>query len=254
MKQLNLVVDTDIVCRDALRNSMQNGGLDVARLYELGKVMKRLEEERPALVLMFSGDDPGAGIGVSMALRYREVDLRIIVFGNGNDVTEHIVALGCGADDFVPGSINLTEVLLRTRRMLYRTASVHYRDPVSKQLFRFDGFELVYVIRTLGFERKAVPLSECEYVMLNLFTTASGQVLSKAGMATRIWPDGLCRAAVVSVYVRRLRRNLAGHVAVPNLITTIRAWGTAFRPDDGGTGTSVTRKIKPWALFAAAPI
>jgi DNA-binding response OmpR family regulator len=230
MKQLILVVDSDVACRDALRVCLQSGGLDVAVLYEPGKALARIEVERPALIVTTNGPGYGGGLAVLQALRSRGDDLPIIMLGDQDDVTERIVALECGADDFISKPFNVREVLARIRRVLKRTDPVVLQDPVARPPFSFNGFELDYTSRTLTYRGKTVPLLQTEYAMLNLFTNAPGRVLSKEVIAQRIWPEVPQRHATVGVWVHRLRARIERDAAVPELIRTVRAQGYVFRP------------------------
>lgn len=59
MKQLILVVDGDASCRGALRTTLQASGYDVAVLYNASKVVRRVEAERPTLMVMAGGASSG---------------------------------------------------------------------------------------------------------------------------------------------------------------------------------------------------
>ncbi|WP_343674940.1 response regulator transcription factor [Paraburkholderia heleia] len=235
MKQIILVVDDDTECRHLLRNSLRAGGFDVAVLYDACKVVKRIEDERPALIVMSDGETIGSAIEALKALRSRGDDLPVIMLGERDDVMERIVALDCGADDFISTPFNATEVLVRTRRVLDRIRPVHYRNPAFKPPFRFDGFELDYASRTLTFDGKVVPLTESDYAMLNLFTSMPGKVLSRAEIARRIWPDAPGHTRAVSAYMHRLRRLIGASMAAPGPIRTIREEGYVFHPDASTT-------------------
>ncbi|EEA02165.1 two component transcriptional regulator, winged helix family [Burkholderia sp. H160] len=205
MKQLILVVDRDAACRDALRVCLQSSGFDVAVLYEPGKVAARVEVERPALIVMTDGATWGSGLAALQALRRAGDDLPVVMLGEDDNVTERIVALECGADDFIRKPFNVHEVLVRIRCVLKRTAQAHLQEPAFKPPFSFNGFELNYASRTLTFHGEVVPLQQAEYAVLNLFTTAPGRVFSKQIIAQRIWPDAPARPAAVGVWVHRLR-------------------------------------------------
>ena len=120
MKQLILVVDDNVVRRDALRTCLQSSGFDAAVLYEPGKLMARVDVERPALIVITSGPSFGSGLTALQTLRGRDDDLPLIMLGEGGEVTERIVALECGADDFVSKPFNVQEVMVRVRVVLKR--------------------------------------------------------------------------------------------------------------------------------------
>jgi DNA-binding response OmpR family regulator len=230
MKQTVLVVDGDPSCRDALRAGLQSSGFDVAVLYEPDKVAKRVEVERPALIVMTSGATFGSGLAALQTLRRGGDDLPVIMLGEQDDVTERIVALECGADDFVCKPFNVREVLVRIRSVLKRSGQVALQEPVSRSPFSFNGFELDFASRTLTLHGEPVPLAQTEYAVLNLFTTAPGRVFSKEAIAQRIWPDKQHRLAPVGLWVHRLRRRIERDVSAPELIQTVRTRGYVFRP------------------------
>lgn len=230
MKQLILVVDGDVACRDALRTHLQSSGFDVAVLYEPEKVASRVEAERPALVVMTSGPRFGSGLAALKTLRHRGDDLPLIMLGEHDDVIERVVALECGADDFICKPFNVHEALVRIRCVLKRAARVPRHNPAFKPPFRFKGFELNFASRTLTFHGEAVPLWQKEYAILNLFTTAPGLVFSKEVIAQYIWPYAPNQQAAVGVWVHRLRKRIERDATAPELIQTVRAKGYAFRP------------------------
>jgi DNA-binding response OmpR family regulator len=249
MKQLILVVDSDVACRDALRVCLQSGGLDVAVLYEPGKALARIEVERPALIVTTNGPGYGGGLAVLQALRSRGDDLPIIMLGDQDDVTERIVALECGADDFISKPFNVREVLVRVRRVLERANLVALHAPVSRPPFSFDGFELDYALRRLTFRGKAVPLQQMEYAILNLFTTAPGRLFSKQTIAQRVRPDTPNGPAAVGVWVHRLRKRIERDTTAPKLIQTVRAKGYVFHPgvEERSLHTSRIQETPLWS-------
>jgi DNA-binding response OmpR family regulator len=245
MKKLILVVDGDAACRDALRTCLQSSGFDVAVLYEPGKVLTRVQVERPALIVMTGGATPGNGLSALQVLRGWGDDVPLIMLGEADDVTERIAALECGADDFISKAFNVRELLVRIRRVLERTEPVVLQDPVARPPFSFNGFELDYASRTLRYRGKTVPLLQAEYAMLNLFTNAPGRVLSREVIAQRIWPEAHQRHANVGVWVHRLRARIERDAAVPELIHTIRAKGYVFRPVPDDRVREASRSLRP---------
>lgn len=255
MKQRILVVEGDTACRDALRTSLQSSGFDVAVLYEPGKIMARVEAERPGLIVLSGGPSFSSGLAALKALRGFGDDLPVIMLGEQDDVVERIVALECGADDFVSKPFNVHEVLVRVRRVLERAKQDPLQGPVFRLPFRFNGFELNFTSRTLSLGDEPVPLAQAEYAVLNLFTTAPGRVFSKDTIAQRIRPDEPDRRAAVAVWVHRLRKRIERDPRVPELIRTVRATGYVFVPEsddrglDESPGSPAANGIRPHPVF-----
>ncbi|MGX7006113.1 response regulator transcription factor [Caballeronia sp. KNU42] len=247
MKQLILVVDDNVVSRDALRTCLQSSGFDVAVLYEPGKVVARVEMERPALIILASGPGSGGSLAALQTLRVRGDDLPLIMLGDGGEATERIVALECGADDFISKPFNVQEVMVRVRVVLKRAGQFSLHDPICKPLFRFSDFELDYASRTLTFRGEVVPLRQTEYAILNLFTTAPGRLFSKESIARRVRPDSPDRLAAVGLWVHRLRKRIQRDPTAPKLIQTVHTKGYVFRPGFEDQNLDASRKFKPFA-------
>ncbi|MGF7000797.1 response regulator transcription factor [Paraburkholderia sp. GAS32] len=254
MKPLILVVDGDATCRDALRLCLQSSGFDVAVLYTPDKVVKRVEEERPALIVMTGGTISGSGLAALQGLRDAGDDVPLIMLGEQDDVAERIFALESGADDFISKPFNAREVTMRVRAVLRRVGQFSLQDPIFKPLFRFNDFELDYVSRTLTRRGAVVPLLQTEYAVLNLFTTAPGQVFSKEVIAQRVRPDAAIQLAAVRIWVHHLRRRIERDASAPELIQTVRAEGYVFRPEGDSRSLSVSKTATIRFPLSANPI
>ncbi|WP_213768084.1 response regulator transcription factor [Caballeronia sp. dw_19] len=234
MKRLILIVDSDPTCRDVLRTSLQTDGYDVAVLYDASKVARRIEEERPALILMASGSSERGSLPALralQALRIAQDDLPVIMIGNRDDVTERIVALECGADDFISKPFNVHEVLLRIGTVLRRVGQHHFQDPTYRKPFLFSGFKLDYGLRSLTYLDDPVSLTQHEYAILALFSTAPGRVFSKAAIAQSMHSDASSARTNVGVWVHRLRERIKLIVGACEFIETFRGHGYVFHPD-----------------------
>jgi DNA-binding response OmpR family regulator len=254
MKPLILVVDSDPACRDVLRTSLQNNGYEVAVLYDAAKVARRIEDERPALMLIASGSSERGGLPALralQALRVAQDDLPVIMLGyqddrhDRDDATERIVALECGADDFISKPFNVHEVLLRIRTVLRRAAQHHFQDPAYRKPFLFSGFKLDYGLRTLTYLNNPVSLTQHEYAILALFSTAPGRVFSKAAIAQGMHTDASHAHTTVGVWVHRLRERIKQMVGACEFIETLRGHGYVFHPDRQATSQRRRTNAEP---------
>lgn len=234
MKRLILVVDSDPTCRDILRTALQTDDYEAAVLYDASKVARRIKEERPALILMDSGSSERGGLPALralQALRIDQDDIPIIMLGERDDTIERIVALECGADDFISKPFNVHEVLLRIRTVLRRVGEHHFQDPTYRTPFLFGGFKLDYGMRALTYLDEPVSLTQHEYAILALFSTAPGRIFSKAAIAQSMHSDAASARTNVGVWVHRLRERIRQIVGACEFIETFRGHGYVFRPE-----------------------
>jgi DNA-binding response OmpR family regulator len=234
MKPFILVVDSDEACRDLLRTSLQKGGYDVSVLHDVKKVARRVALERPALMVIAGGTRRSGGVPALQALqalRTAQDDLPVIMLGDADDAIERIVALECGADDFISKPFNAREVLLRVHTVLRRVEQHSLQDPDSRAPYAFSGFSLDFASRRLTYHDAQVPLTQNEYALLALFSSAPGRLFSKEAIVRRVNAKIPDSNTCVSVWVYRLRLRLRQVAGACQFIETVHGQGFVFRPD-----------------------
>ena len=96
-----LVVDDDAELRDLLRDYLVRQGIEVSVLHDAGTLERRLERERPDLIvldLMMPGVD---GLTALRKLRASGDDIPVIMLTARADDVDRIVGLELGADDYL---------------------------------------------------------------------------------------------------------------------------------------------------------
>src|ERR1700686_256421 len=115
-----LVVDDDAELRDLLRDYLVRQGIEVSVLHDAGTLERRLERERPDLIvldLMMPGVD---GLTALRKLRASGDDIPVIMLTARADDVDRIVGLELGADDYLGKPFNPRELLARVRAILRR--------------------------------------------------------------------------------------------------------------------------------------
>jgi DNA-binding response OmpR family regulator len=110
-----LVVDDDVELRDLLRDYLARQGIEVSVLHDAGTLERRLERERPDLIvldLMMPGVD---GLTALRKLRASGDDIPVIMLTARADDVDRIVGLELGADDYLGKPFNPRELLARVQ-------------------------------------------------------------------------------------------------------------------------------------------
>lgn len=110
-----LIVDDDQELRDLLRDYLVRQGIEVSVLHDAASLEKRLERERPDLIvldLMMPGVD---GLTVLRQLRAAGDDIPVIMLTARADDVDRIVGLELGADDYLGKPFNPRELLARAQ-------------------------------------------------------------------------------------------------------------------------------------------
>lgn len=105
----------------------------------------------------------------------KESDIPIIMLTARGEVTDKVVGLELGADDYLPKPFEPRELLARIQSVLRRT------EPKlkSNEIIRFKNFVLDPNKRTAFYYNKDMELTSTEYELLLLFVKYNGKVLSR---------------------------------------------------------------------------
>lgn len=152
------------------------------------------------LDVMLPGID---GFALLTALRTTK-QVPVLMLTARGQIKEKVKGFELGADDYLVKPFEFPELLARVRNLLKRGPQA----PAASQL-RLGDLELDPVRHraTRGGER--IDLSAKEFALLSLLVQRTGQVLSRAQIATLVWDINFdSDTNVVDVAVRRLRAKI----------------------------------------------
>ncbi|MGI4813131.1 MAG: response regulator [Janthinobacterium lividum] len=230
-----LIVDDDPELRDLLRDYLKRQGIEVSVLHDAVSLERRLERERPDLVvldLMMPGVD---GLTALKRLRASGDDIPVIILTARADDVDRIVGLELGADDYLGKPFNPRELLARIQAVLRRRRSVPSSAPEQREPYVFGRFVLDFQARTLQRDAQSIPLSGGEFSLLRIFINHPMRTLTRERLLELLHGpeyDGTDRG--IDVQVWRLRRLLELDPSMPRFIQTVRGRGYVFVPDGGG--------------------
>jgi DNA-binding response OmpR family regulator len=105
----------------------------------------------------------------------KEYDIPIIMLTSRADVTDKVVGLEMGADDYIAKPFELRELLARIASVLRRADGKLKNNPVLK----FKNLIVDSNKRTAYYKNKDIDLSSTEFELLFLFAVNNGKVLSR---------------------------------------------------------------------------
>ena len=227
-----LIVDDDAELRDLLRDYLVRQGIEVSVLHDAATLERRLERERPDLIvldLMMPGVD---GLTALRKLRAAGDDIPVIMLTARADDVDRIVGLELGADDYLGKPFNPRELLARVQAVLRRRRTVPSAAPEQREPFAFGRFVLDFESRTLTMDGRPLTLSGSEFALLKIFINHPMRTLTRERLLELLHGpeyDGTDRG--IDVQVWRLRRILETDPSTPRFIQTVRGRGYVFVPD-----------------------
>jgi two-component system phosphate regulon response regulator OmpR len=227
-----LVVDDDARVRQMLTRYFEGEGYRVTTAGD-GTVMRRtLAIERIDVILLDvvlpGGDD---GIDLAREVRRGGSDVPIIMLTGRDDVTDRVVGLEVGADDYISKPFHLREVLARVRNVLRRRPPAAVAPPPDAHgTIAFDGWRLDLDRRQLSAPDGAeVELTTGEFDMLAALARHPRRVMTREALMAETRGRQLeVFDRSIDAQIARLRKKIEPQGGPPRLIKAVRGVGYVF--------------------------
>lgn len=218
-----VVVDDDEALRNAVRRALRLEGYEVELAADGAEGLAHLAGLRADLVVL---DVLMPGLdGIAVCRRLRESGDRtpVLMLTARDTVSDRVVGLDAGADDYLTKPFALEELLARVRALLRRSY------PEQDGSLLVDDLELNPRTREVKRGERALELTRVEFALLELLMRNAGVVLTRDVIWERVWGfDESYGSNTLDVYIGYLRRKSeAGGEA--RMIHTIRGVGFVLR-------------------------
>ena len=164
--------------------------------------------------------------GFQVLRRIRKtLSIPVIMLTARGDVTDRIVGLELGADDYLPKPFEPRELLARVQSILRRSHS----DAAIIAQVKFKGLSIDKIRQEVILDEKTISLSTTEYEALLLFIDHSGETLDREFLVENL--RGISWQSYdrsVDVLVSRLRGKLGETPNNTRFIKTIHGVGYKF--------------------------
>jgi two-component system OmpR family response regulator len=149
------------------------------------------------------------GFAVCRQIR-RDSDIPVLMLTARGDVTDRVVGLELGADDYLPKPFEPRELAARLQTVLRRRVQAPAPATATPaSLLRFDGLEIDTERRTVRRRGEAVELTGTEFELLLLLAREPNKVWHRDEILNRLrGRDADLYTRAVDILVSRLRRKL----------------------------------------------
>ncbi|NIK76791.1 DNA-binding response OmpR family regulator [Paenibacillus castaneae] len=164
------------------------------------------------------------GIDVCQEIRKFKKTL-IIMLTARNNLTDRVLGLDCGADDYIPKPFAIEELFARMRALFRRFEN----SEEALAVLSFRDLVLNLNTRIVKQSDEMLNLTKREFDLLAVFMQNINLVLSRDSLLDKVWGYNTeVETNVVDVYVRYLRNKL-NDSGEDNYIQTIRGVGYVMR-------------------------
>lgn len=165
--------------------------------------------------------------GIEVCRRIRQTsDMPIIMLTAKDDVSDKVMGLDMGADDYMTKPFAIEELLARIRVCLKKHRASHTQDTGRRSAGKLYIEPASY---SAGFDGENITLTKKEFDLFNYLWLHEGKAITRDELLNNVWGyEFTGDTNIVDVYVRYLRQKIDDRFGIKT-IHTIRAVGYMFR-------------------------
>ncbi len=227
MKATILIIDDDTKLNQLLVDFLQEFGFKTVTATRPEEGLKKLRQEAPDLIILDVMLPGMSGFEVCKTIRQSHA-IPIIMLTARGMVTDKVVGLELGADDYLSKPFEPRELVARIQSVLRRA---HGSD--KTQVKRLGRLEIDFPKRIVKLDGAVVDLTTNEFAALALLVRNRGKVLNRDQILEELRgmeSDAFNRS--VDITMSRLRHKLRDDPKNPSFIKTVWATGYIFIGDE----------------------
>ena len=221
-----LVVEDDRDMNRIVSRHLSACGFTVEACQVGNEARSRLNDERFDVIVMDISLPDDNGLEIIRWMRRKGINSAVILLTAKDSVSDRVVGLDSGADDYITKPFSLEELSARVRALTRRMTEN------KDNIYQIADLTLDIKRRTVTRGGKAIDLSLREFAILEYLIRNSGIVLTREQIEQYIWNyDNIGNSNNVEVYISSLRKKIdAGHEQ--KLIHTVRSVGYTIREQE----------------------
>jgi DNA-binding response OmpR family regulator len=221
-----LVVEDDRAVQKALKRLFEAEGFEVHISGDGVSALAAYRAAAPAAVVLDLRLPAMSGRDVCRELKQQAPALPVIVLSAASDVSDKVLLLELGADDYVTKPFSPRELLARVRAALRRTARTGSSDLVSFGDISAD-FTKMEVLRN----GEPVQLTAQEFKTLRFMAQNAERVISRDELLNEVWGyQNYPSTRTVDNHILKLRQKLERDPGNPVHFRTVHGMGYKFVP------------------------
>ena len=227
MKKRVLIIEDDHDIVEVVKTTLETEGYDVAAEHNGHDGLENIRDHRPDLLLLDLTLPKQSGLEICKQIRRDERlnHLPIIMLTARAEVSDLVLGLEVGADDYVTKPFDNKELLARIKALIRRI-----EPPDSADVILAVGPLTIdpasYRVQRNG---NSLTMSTLEFKLLYFLASHPGKVYSRDQLLDAVWgPEHFVTPRIVDVYIRSLREKIEENPGSPVMIRTQRGAGYMF--------------------------
>lgn len=219
-----LVCDDERDILDAIKIYLKAEGYKVFTAEDGARALEIIKENEIHLAIIDIMMPVMDGITLIMKMR-EKTNIPIIVLSAKGEVTDKIVGLNVGADDYITKPFNAVELTARVNSLIRRYFSLGASDIKIGDL-KIGRVSIFDDSKEVRVEDDIANLTPYEYKILYLLAKNPGRVFSSNEIYERVWEEeAIDVRKIISVHISHLRDKIEINPRKPDLIKSVYGMG-----------------------------
>jgi DNA-binding response OmpR family regulator len=225
MSHTILLIDDDADILKVLKANLEFHGFGVRTAESWKAGQKALAISNPDILLLDVMLPDGDGFDVCRTVRKEHPSLPIIMITAKDKISDKVMGLDGGADDYVVKPFETLELIARIKARLRST------KPADEKATEIGDLSIDYKRRLVKMRGKETAVTPKEYELLCFLVAHRGEVVSREDIKRLLWKEHKIYSwsRVIDVHIQHLRQKIEADPSEPQYIITMSGVGYRFR-------------------------
>ncbi len=199
-----LIADDEPAIIELLKINLEFEGYETISAKNGAKAVELAESESPDLVIL----DVMMPVlnGFDAAIKIRKLNIPIIMLTAKSNISDKLLGLENGADDYVTKPFDSRELIARIKTVLRRTNKI---DTQENNVVSAGDIVIQLDSRIVNIKEEKVALTPKEFDLLLLFCSNQKKVFSREQILEQVWKfEFYGDSRTVDIHIQRLRKKL----------------------------------------------
>ena len=220
-----LIIEDDRAVQKALKRLFESEGYAVEIKADGKSALDAFRAAAPAAIVLDLRLPVMSGKDVCREIKREKPTLPVVVLSAATDVTDKVLLLELGADDYVTKPFSPKELLARVRATIRRT-----RKPQVSEFVSFDAVSIDFARMEVMREDRPITLTAQEFKILKFFTQNAERVISRGELLQVLGYQNYPSTRTIDNHILKLRQKLEKDSANPVHFRTVHGAGYKFVP------------------------
>ncbi|MEC3624813.1 response regulator transcription factor [Bacillus inaquosorum] len=226
-----LIIEDDEAIADLLSYGLTQEGFHTCTEANGDLGMKQLDQFKPNLLLLDWMLPDCSGLDICKKVTH-QYNIPILMITAKSDITDKVLGLEFGADDYITKPFDLREVIARIRTILRRLEQANHvndRGTSNEDHIQFKNIVITPDERLVKKDGIIVDLTPKEFDLLKTLIDHRGKIFTRSELLEFVWGyDFAGDTRTVDTHIQRLRKKLDAS----DLIKTVFGIGYKFEKQE----------------------